>query len=54
MTIYNVFNFDEFVGTFWIAAFTSNDKAETFILQQAEQGYDIANWYVSAYTLDSE
>ena len=54
MKIYNVFRSVEFVGEFWCAAFSTEDKADTYILEAGEEGYDVGDFYVSAYIVDSE
>ena len=54
MKIYNVFRSVEWVGDFWQAAFSSNDKAETYILEQGEEGWEINDFYVTEYTVDAK
>jgi len=54
MKIYNVFYFDEFAGTFWQTACSSPEKAEEYKQRMAKEGYDVSEWYVEEFVVDSE
>lgn len=54
MKIYNVFRSLEYVGEFYQCSFSTNDKAETYILAKGYEGYDIDEFYVQEYYLDED
>lgn len=54
MIVYHVYHSEPWVGEFLQAAFSTNGKAETYILKRGEAGEDVGEFYVVPYTLDSE